>query len=88
VKANPTNWTVVRSWKFDREGAEEVRRRQVHTLTRWRYGGIDFGMMIVMEWPAFNIPQVQVGHDQRRHERDVCDAKLYAFQVTSARIGL
>jgi len=27
--------------------------------------------MIVMEWPAFNIPQVDVGQDTARHERDV-----------------
>ena len=30
VKADPTDWTMVRSWKFDREGASERWRRQIY----------------------------------------------------------
>jgi hypothetical protein len=76
VKANPANWTTVRNWIFDREGPAEVRRRQIHTVNFWQHAGIDFGLMVVMEWPAFNIPQVPVGNDRRRHERDVWNVYL------------
>jgi hypothetical protein len=76
VKADPTNWTTVREWIFDRERPEELKRRQIHTVNFWQHEGIDFGLMSVMEWPAFNIPQVQVGDDRRRHERDVWNCYL------------
>jgi hypothetical protein len=32
--------------------------------------------MVVMEWPAFNIPQVDASQDKRRHERDVWNCYL------------
>ncbi len=76
VKADPTNWTTVRNWIFDREGPAEVKRRQIHTVNFWQHEGIDFGLMVVMEWPAFNIPQVDVGNDRRRHERDTWNCYL------------
>lgn len=76
VKTDPTNWTTVREWIFDREGPQERKRRQIHTVNFWQHEGIDFGLMVVMEWPAFNIPQVQVGDDTRRHERDVWNCYL------------
>ena len=76
IKADPKNWTTVGEWIFDREGPAEVRRRQIHTVNFWQHEGIDFGLMIVMEWPAFNIPQVPVGDDTRRHERDVWNCYL------------
>ncbi len=76
VKADPTNWTTVRNWIFDRDGPPEVKRRQIHTVNFWQHEGIDFGLMVVMEWPAYNIPQVEVGNDRRRHERDVWNCYL------------
>jgi hypothetical protein len=76
VKANPANWKTVREWIFDREGPREVLRRQIHTVNFWQHEGIDFGFLSVMEWPAFNIPQVDVGDDATRHERDVWNCYL------------
>ena len=76
IKADPTNWTTVRNWIFDREGPGEVKRRQIHTVNFWQHEGIDFGLMAVMEWPAFNIPQVDASGDPRRHERDVWNCYL------------
>lgn len=76
VKADPTNWKTVRNWIFDREGPSEGKRRQIHTVNFWQHEGIDFGLMVVMEWPTFNIPQVEVGDDRRRHERDVWNCYL------------
>ena len=29
VKTNPTNWALVRTWEFNREGKDEYRRRQI-----------------------------------------------------------
>ncbi|MCA9039627.1 MAG: hypothetical protein KDA65_04690 [Planctomycetaceae bacterium] len=76
IKADPTNWTTVNEWIFDREGLEEGKRRQIHTVNFWQHAGIDFGLFVVMEWPAFNIPQAPVGNDIRRHERDVWNLYL------------
>jgi hypothetical protein len=76
VNADPANWTTVREWVFDREGPDEVLRRQIHTVNFWQHAGIDFGLMVVMEWPAFNIPQVDASQDGQRHERDVWNCYL------------
>ncbi len=76
IKADPANWKTVREWIFDREGPREVARRQIHTVNFWQHEGIDFGFLSVMEWPAFNIPQVDVGDDRTRHERDVWNCYL------------
>lgn len=76
IKTDPANWTTVRNWIFDREGPQEVLRRQIHTVNFWQHEGIDFAFLSVMEWPAFNIPQVDVGEDRRRHERDVWNSYL------------
>jgi hypothetical protein len=32
VKADPKNWTIMRQWKFDREGRWEFKRRQVSRI--------------------------------------------------------
>lgn len=69
VKADPTDWTTVREWIFEREGLEELRRRQIHTVNFWQYEGIDFGLMTVMEWPAHTQLGAEKANDQR-HERD------------------
>jgi len=76
LKANPTNWTTVKNWIFEREGRNEVKRRQIHTVNFWQHEGIDFGLMVVMEWPAFNEKPIQVGNDGTRHERDVWNCYL------------
>lgn len=76
VKADSTNWTTVRDWIFDREGPTEVKRRQIHTVNFWQHEGIDFGLMVVMEWPAFNIPQVDASQEKKRHERDIWNVYL------------
>lgn len=76
VRANPTGWATVREWIFDREGPGEVLRRQIHTVNFWQHEGVDFGLMVVMEWPASNIPQVDASADRGRHERDVWNCYL------------
>jgi len=48
VKADPTRWTMVRSWEFDREGPEEYRYRQIYALTDWMYEGVHFALMSVL----------------------------------------
>ena len=42
VKRNPAGWTTVRQWKFDREGPDEHRRRQIYTMTDWIYCGVHY----------------------------------------------
>lgn len=76
IKADPANWKTVHNWIFDREGPEEVKRRQIHTVNFWQHAGIDFGLMVVMEWPAFEVKPGQVGNDTSRHERDVWNCYL------------
>ena len=49
VKANPTGWTMVRSWEFDREGPDEYNYRQIYTLTDWMYLGVHFALMGVLK---------------------------------------
>jgi len=78
VKANPTNWTTVRSWRFDREGHEEYRRRQVYAMTDWIYESVHFGLLSVYEW----VGDLSEGpHDvQRRHERGIMN-----FYIATSR---
>jgi hypothetical protein len=80
VKANPTNWTTVRSWKLDREGADEARRRQLYQLTDWIYEGVHFALLFVFEWPD---DRSEGGHDlHKRHERNVL-----SFYIATSRDG-
>ena len=48
VKADPTGWTLIQSWEFDREGASEYKQRQIYALTDWTYQGIHFALMSVL----------------------------------------
>ena len=48
VKADPTGWTLIQSWEFDREGASEYKRRQIYALTDWMYQGVHFALMSVL----------------------------------------
>ena len=53
VKADPTAWTLVRTWEFDCEGPNEYRRRQIYGLTDWMHEGIHFAMMKVFSAGGF-----------------------------------
>ena len=84
VKADPTDWTTLRSWKFDREGASERWRRQIYGLTDWIYQGLHFALMSVYEFPPRAIPPPYAGKpDYRtRHQRDIMN-----FYIGTSRDG-
>ena len=71
IIADPTNWTTVRNWRFDREGPDETRRRMIYALTNWIYEGVHFAMMSVYEYPEVSrllrsgnpIPDYHQKHD-------------------------
>ena len=69
VKANPTAWKLVRNWKFDREGPDEWKRRQVYALTDWIYHGVHFAQIMVYEWPEDMSEGPKDFH--KAHDRDV-----------------
>src|SRR5262249_40902475 len=52
VKAAPGDWTSVRTWKLDREGLDERRRRQIYHMNDFVYHGLHLGLMAVYEWPG------------------------------------
>ena len=68
VKADPTNWTVVREWKFDREGEAERWRRQIYALTNTIYENVHFGIMSVFEYPPKEGYESTVDHFTRHEE--------------------
>lgn len=74
VKANPSDWKIIRQWKFDRQGRWEFKRRQVYSLNGWLYEGIHFGLLWCYEWPG------QLGEGPydltKRHERDIMNCYL------------
>ncbi len=78
IKANPTGWTTVREWHFDREGPNEFLRRQIYGMTDWIYEGIHFGLLMVYEWPDETPGQQpklrteDIDH-HKRHDRDVME---------------
>ncbi len=78
VKRNPAGWTEGRSWKFDREGPEEHKRRQIYCVTDWIYEGVHIALMAVYEWPG----DASEGPAdlQKRHERDVMN-----FYIATSR---
>ena len=78
VKADPTNWTIVREWKFDREGPEEWKRRQVYALTDWIYHGVHFASVLVFEWPN-DMSEGSVDY-YKRHERNILE-----FYIATSR---
>ena len=84
VKADPTGWTTVRSWKFDREGESERWRRQIYGLTDWIYQGLHFALMSVYEFPPSAIPPPYADKpDYRtRHRRDIMN-----FYIATSRDG-
>lgn len=75
IAANPTDWTLARSWKFDRDGADEGRRRQIYAATCWIHHGIYFALLSVYEFVG-DFSEGQTTDHQRRHERDVMNFYL------------
>ncbi len=68
IKVNPTNWTTIRNWRFDRE-YQEYNRRQIYALNGWLYEGVHFGLLWCYEWPN---DLSEGGYDTyTRHERDI-----------------
>jgi len=80
VKADPTAWRIVRSWKFDREGPNEFKRRQIYALVDWIYQGVHFALMAVYEWPG-DLSEGPVDYHQR-HERNILN-----FYIATSRDG-
>jgi hypothetical protein len=70
LKGRPADWTVVRSWQFDREGASEWKRRQLYMMTDWIHRGVHFALMSVYEWPVDYSEGTETDHFTR-HERDI-----------------
>jgi len=82
VRANPTGWTPVRAWRFDRQGPDEHKRRQIYSLNDWIYEGVHFALMSVYEHPDAP-PMKLTGMDyHKRHERDVM-----TFYIGTSRDG-
>lgn len=80
IKSDPTGWKLVRDWKFDREGPEECRRRQIYGLSDWIYHGVHFAQMMVFEWPN-DLSEGPVDY-HKRHERDVLE-----YYIATSRDG-
>ncbi|MEE2706301.1 MAG: SUMF1/EgtB/PvdO family nonheme iron enzyme [Planctomycetota bacterium] len=78
IKAHPTAWRLVRNWKFDREGPDEWKRRQVYALTDWIYHGVHFGLIMVYEWPT-DVSEGPADY-RKRHDRDQCE-----FYIATSR---
>ncbi|MDB6093505.1 MAG: hypothetical protein JWM32_1067 [Verrucomicrobia bacterium] len=76
VKANPTGWKTVRSWKLDNPA-----RRQIYALTDWIYEGIHFGLATIYEYPSDFSEGEKTDHN-KRHERDVIN-----YYLTTSRDG-
>ncbi len=80
-KANPTNWTLVRSWIFDREGKGEIQRRQIYATSCWIYHGVYFALLTVYDYPG-DVSEGRSTDLQTRHERDVMN-----FYIATSRDG-
>lgn len=76
VNANPSDWTTLRSWKFDREGDD--KRRQLYAMTCWIHEGIYFGLMTVFVNPnEADYPNYRHKPDyETKHEENVIEFYL------------
>lgn len=74
VKADPTAWTLVREWKFDRMGPEEWKRRQVYALTDYIYHGVHFALILVYEWPG-DMSEGPIDY-HKRHDRNILECYI------------
>lgn len=81
LKADPTDWKLVRHWHFNKEGPREYRRRQIYAITDWIRHGVHFALMSVYEWPSDFSEGTTTDH-HRRHERDVMN-----FYIGTSRDG-
>ena len=72
ISVDPTNWSTVRQWYFNREGPDEYLRRQIYSMTVWIYEGIYFGLMSVYEYPG-DISEGRETDIVTRHDRDVME---------------
>jgi hypothetical protein len=71
----PGDWRMLSEWRFDREGKEEDRRRQVYALTCWIHEGVKFGLVTVYEYPG-DLREGTETDPLRRHERDIMNCYL------------
>jgi len=77
IKTDPTAWTTVREWCFNRN-PQEYKRRQIYSLNGWIYEGVQFGLLWSLEYPG-DRSEGPLDLD-RRHERDVMN-----FYIVTAR---
>ncbi len=80
-KANPTDWSLVREWIFDKEGTDEFHRRQIYSTTCWIYEGVYFALLSVYEYPG-DLSEGTLTDLQTRHERDIMN-----FYLATSRDG-
>ena len=80
-KSQPTKWTTVREWKFDKEGKAEAKRRQIYATTCWIYEGVYFALLSVYEYPG-DVSEGKTTNSKKRHERDVMN-----FYIAVSRDG-
>lgn len=81
VKAQPTNFQLVREWIFDRDGKAESQRRQIYATTCWIYRDIYFALLTVYEHPG-DVSEGRTTDHGTRHERDVMN-----FYIATSRDG-
>jgi hypothetical protein len=81
LKGRPTNWKLVREWKFDKEGKGETKRRQIYATTCWIYEGAYFALLSVYEYPG-DVSEGKTTDTKKRHERDVMN-----FYIATSRDG-
>jgi Tol biopolymer transport system component len=81
LKANPTDWKLVREWIFDKDGKDEAKRRQVYAATCWIHEGVYFALLSVYEHPG-DVSEGKTTDTSKRHERDVMN-----FYIATSRDG-
>lgn len=79
LHAAPTDWSLVREWKFDREGAGEPQRRQSYAASCWIWRGVYFALLSVYEYPG-DVSEGRKTDHVTRHKRDVMN-----FYIASSR---
>jgi hypothetical protein len=81
LRANPTDWKLVREWLFAKEGRDEPKRRQIYATTCWIHEGVYFALLSVYEYPG-DVSEGKVTNRRKRHERDVMN-----FYIATSRDG-
>lgn len=80
-KTDPTNWSPVREWIFDKEGKDEAQRRQIYAATCWIYESVYFALLSVYDYPG-DVTEGKLTDTHKRHERDVMN-----FYIATSRDG-